>query len=295
MNDLDLNRISTLAQDVTSIPVSPIKYSFGTLVTNPRMYEDMISSFRAVGFGEDDCEFLYVNNTSGNVGDGYRGLNRVISAARGKFVVLCHQDVLAIDNRRKLDACLAELDGIDPSWAVVGNAGFDEKGARYMRITDWCRTDVRFGTLPGRVVCLDENLLILKRDGLAGFSSDLSGFHLYGTDLVVQAGLRGGSAYVVDYHLNHLGAGKDSPEYWQCFVAFHEKYTRAIRPQVIQLPLRLEIGVGRHTVDTWIWTNKLRRPAVWNARPVRLLRLAAQPLLRLRMKVGQRFGRTRSG
>jgi hypothetical protein len=101
----------------------PIAFSFGTLVTSHSQYEDFKRSFEAVGFTTADCEYLIIDNSAGNAGDGYGGLNAILNAARGRHVILCHQDLLAIDDRATLERRLAELSEHDPHWAVAGNAG----------------------------------------------------------------------------------------------------------------------------------------------------------------------------
>jgi len=82
--------------DVDSLADGGVRYSFCSLVTNPGQYGNMVASFRKRGFGPDDCEFIYADNTAGNPHDGYGGINTLIHKARGKYVVLIHQDSLAI-------------------------------------------------------------------------------------------------------------------------------------------------------------------------------------------------------
>ncbi len=71
----------------------------------------MLASFDNKGFHDPDCEFIYVNNSEENNYDAYSGYNLFLNIASGEFVILCHQDILLIDDgREKLDKIIAELD-----------------------------------------------------------------------------------------------------------------------------------------------------------------------------------------
>ena len=99
-------------------------YSIGTLVSDLAQYQAMRASFQRHGFDSGDCEYLQIDNTKFNQKDAYAGFNQLLSEARGRYVILCHQDVRMIDDgREELDAELASLEQIDPNWAVAGNAG----------------------------------------------------------------------------------------------------------------------------------------------------------------------------
>jgi hypothetical protein len=64
-----------------------------------------------------------------------------------------------------------------------------------------------------KVQSLDENFILVRKDANLGASSDLDGFHLYGFDLCFMAAMRGYSAYVVDFRLQHLSPGKISQDF----------------------------------------------------------------------------------
>lgn len=219
--------------DLDDLSDGEVRYSFCSLVTNPAQYADMVASFRKRGFSGDDCEFIYADNSGGNRHDGYSGINTLINKARGKYIVVIHQDCLAIDDRARLDAALAELDAADPNWALAGNAGGTAKCKAARRMTSSIGFDERIGDLPARVETLDENLIILRKEANLGPSRDLSGFHLYGTDLVQQAAFRGWSAYVVDFHIEHLGLTEIDQDFLASIDAFRAKYRRAVRPKLL--------------------------------------------------------------
>lgn len=210
-------------------------YSIGTLVSDAEQYADMRASLAAGGFAEPDCEFLVVDNTGAGQTSAYHGLNAVLAAARGRYVILCHQDVrLIADGRVALDQRLAELEALDPNWALAGNAGGVAPGELAIRITDPHGRDRHVGTLPARVSALDENFLIVRRAARIGFSADLDGFHFYGADICLAADLSGRSSYVIDFHLEHLSPGKKNATFTIAQAEFRAKWSRALAPRWVQ-------------------------------------------------------------
>jgi hypothetical protein len=211
-------------------------YSIGTLVRNREKYEAMRDTFLNNGFSGQDCEYLFVDNTrEGEQTSAYRGLNAILNAAHGTYVILCHQDVQIFDdNRTVLDDRLAEMDRIDPNWAVVGNAGCNGLGEVFMRITDPYEKDQHRGSLPAKVVSLDENFIVARRDARLAFSNDLCGFHFYGTDICLNADVRGYTAYVINFHLKHLSGGKLNDEFYKAKEVFKDKWTKALRRRSIK-------------------------------------------------------------
>lgn len=223
-----------------------LAFTIGTLVTDWAQHAAMLASFDRRGFATDDCEVLAVDNSGGRQTGAYSGLNAVLATARGRIVILCHQDVrLHDEGRAELEARLRELEARDAGWAVAGNAGATAIGRLAMRITDPHGADRRVGDLPARVMSLDENLLIVKREARIGFSRDLDGFHLYGTDICLMAGLAGCSAWVIDFHLEHLSPGRKSADFHAGERAFTAKWDRALRPRWLQTTCTLlHVGGG---------------------------------------------------
>ncbi len=210
-------------------------YTIGTLVNDIEQYDAMRASFTAGGFSDADCEYLFIDNTRGPQSDAYCGLNAILNAAQAPTVILCHQDVRLIDDTRAtLDARLADLDCYDPTWAVAGNAGGIGPGRLALRITDPHGRDQRVGPFPARVQSLDECLLIVKRNARVGFSRDLAGFHFYGADICLHAAQMGYSAYVIDFHLEHLSPGRTGRDFEIVQRAFHAKWARAMQPRWVQ-------------------------------------------------------------
>jgi hypothetical protein len=111
-----------------------------------------------------------------------------------------------------LENCIAELNKLDPKWALLGNAGGQSFGYISLRLTD-PHGDHNTGGFPMKVQSLDENFILIRKDANLGASSDMEGFHFYGFDLCLVAAMRGYSAYVVDFHLHHLSPGKISQDF----------------------------------------------------------------------------------
>lgn len=211
----------------------PRSYSIATLVTDPLQYQAMQQSFWDFGF--EDCEFLKIDNTGAQQTCAYSGLNHMLNQAGGDVVILCHQDVRLFDHgRSELNRCLDELERVDPSWAVASNAGGVAPGQLALRITDPHGADQNIGTFPCRVHAIDENFIIVRRDARIGFSNNLSGFHFYGADICMMAEVAGYSAYVIDFHLAHLSAGKKDVSFDVMETAFRDKWSAALSARWIQ-------------------------------------------------------------
>lgn len=223
----------TSARDISELPPSGIHYSICTLVTRPSEYETMRRSFVAGGFGSKDCEYLFIDNFRSNDFDAFRGYNRFLAEAKGKYIILCHQDIeLIADDRDVLDQRLAELDKTDPDWGLCGNAGANTSGDQEVRISDpYQDNTTRGGPFPAAVMSLDENFIVARRDANLALSHDLHGFHWYGSDICIVADVLGYKSYVIDFHLRHESRGNLDRSFHDGHVAIAAKYQRAFRPR----------------------------------------------------------------
>ncbi|MHA4893632.1 hypothetical protein ACXZ1K_02680 [Pedobacter sp. PWIIR3] len=213
------------------------EYSIGTLTTKIEEYQEMVQSFIQAGFQTDDCEFLYIDNSTGNSVDAFEGLNILLERAKGKYVILCHQDLLINKDRRSdLDQHLKNLDDIDPNWAVCGNAG--AAGPNYIVYHISYPNDVfkHKGTFPLKVSSLDENFILVKNSSRLALSNNLSGFHLYGTDLCLNAELRGFTSYAISFNLTHKSYGNRDESFYTIREKLINKYNHFFRNRWIQSP-----------------------------------------------------------
>ncbi|MFM1817003.1 MAG: hypothetical protein RLZ98_3698 [Pseudomonadota bacterium] len=231
---------------MTTVEAVP-DYSVATLVTDFAQHEEMRRSFVRAGFSAPGTEFIFIDNSGPSQTSAYAGLNRMLNEARGRYVILCHQDVrLDFDERAKLDSCLADLECRDPDWALAGNAGGVSAGRLAIRISDPHGIDRHLGVLPARVQSLDENFIVVKREARIGFSRNLDGFHLYGADICLAAEIMGYSSYVIDFHLRHLSPGRKSADFHASARAFSSKWSNVLRPRWLQTTCTLiHINSGR--------------------------------------------------
>jgi hypothetical protein len=240
--------------------VTAPEFSICTLVSDRAQYAAMRESFAAGGFGAPGTEYLHLDNSEGNRWEAYGGIRDLLGRARGRHVILCHQDVRLLDEgAAALQARLNELDARDAGWAIAGNAGATAEGRFVLRITDPHAPDARRGPLPAAVVSLDENFLVLRNSAGLRPSAELAGFHLYGTDLCLQARMAGRGAWVVDFHLRHLSAGRVDAAFLDQQAAFERHWGarlgRTERLRTTCTRLTLAAGPFGRLLATW----RLRR------------------------------------
>lgn len=238
-----------------------IKYSVCTLVTKASEYKEMINSFTNKGFDDKNTEFLYISNIDSNQYDGYSGLNHMLNTAIGEYVILCHQDILLnFDNKTNLDDCITELNNKDKNWALAGNAGGDSQ-TRYRRITDPHGAS-SVGNFPQRVKSLDENFIITNMRNRVALSGNLSGFHMYGTDLCLMADILGYSAYVINFHLQHNSPGNKDVSFYKAEKSLVNKYQNAFKVRLIKSSCT-KLFISHSKVLTQLFNIKLFRDIVF--------------------------------
>jgi len=228
---------------------SACRYSICTLVTNPSEYTEMVESFVKAGFQPEFCEFLYCDNSRANQLDAFGAYNEFLNSARGKYIILCHQDILLkYDGIDKLEECIRDLDSKNPEWALMGNAGGMANGQCALRISH-PDNQQNTGKFPEQVESLDENFILVKSSVNLCLSHDLKGFHFYGTDICQVARFLGLTAWVIDFHLFHKSEGNYDMHFIEGFRAISRKYGDATRRDYIQTTCAM-IPVGN---SRWQW------------------------------------------
>lgn len=133
-------------------------------------------------------------------------LNAGLDGTSAPIVIFAHQDVYL--PRGWLDRLMQQiitLEQTDANWGVIGLFGRRTSGEIIGRV--WSsglgREAGHAGFKPTEAVTLDELLLIVRRDSGLRFDEALPGFHLYGTDIVVEGLAKGIKSYVIDAPVVH--------------------------------------------------------------------------------------------
>lgn len=161
----------------------------------------------------------------------------------GPIACFIHQDVYlpvgwADRVRYRLDALAAQ----DPNWAVAGVWGICPDGQYAGRV--WCSGSGKefSGPIDGfrEAESLDEIVLILNtRHGLK-WDEQLPGFHLYATDIVMQARLRGLKSYVIDAPVVHNSRRNPNPldkHYFAAYRYMRRKYREHLPIKTAVVPI----------------------------------------------------------
>ncbi len=238
-----------------------------TLVNRMEDYERMRASFSAAGFDAVSAYTMFDNHAA-NQHDPYRTLEQILADTTAPYLIFCHQDVRvgADQTPQHLLSILQELERVDPAWLVAGNAGFDSSGEPILHL-DTLHGKPRCMSLPRRTFSLDENFLILKAGSGLRPSAELHGFHLYGTDLCLNAYRMRGAAYVVDFVVAHLGPGNPlSEDYRQSLLAFESCWRKQLIAGLIRTTCTQSLLSSSALFESWLPKYATIAQFMWDAR-----------------------------
>jgi hypothetical protein len=194
----------------------------------------MLESFDKKGFTTDICEYLYIDNSSSTTSDAYTGLNIFLQEAQGKYIILCHQDIIIHDNNKDdLINMINEVESKDSKWGILANAGGINLKWIATHITQGNGNVITENHLPLRVKTVDENFIIVKKSANIALSSDLNGFHFYGTDICLIADVLGFNSYVIGFNIIHKSNGKPDASFHKLRKELKRKYRKAFRNRFI--------------------------------------------------------------
>lgn len=167
---------------------------------NPKLLNQLIASVeRQNGVALD---YVFIDNTNGQFSSAAKALNYGASKANGEILVFLHQDIEFLSDDALLD--IYRFGYSNPN-TVFGAAGVKAK------ITDTGeffssmyagenKTQYKCCTTPTECYTLDECLIACHRSCMKKLSFDedvCDGWHLYGADLCLQAGLEPGMSVMV--------------------------------------------------------------------------------------------------
>lgn len=224
-----MNNILNIASSVKASEYA-FEFSICTLVTRKEEYNEMLQSFIDKGFSTNDCEYLFIDNSAGCTFDAYQGLNIFLQQAKGRYIILCHQDVVVHDqDRTHLAKRIKEIEERDKNWGILANAGGINLKWIGTNLTQGNGNVIKEKFLPLRTKTVDENFIIVKSSANLALSNDLSGFHLYGTDLCIIADILGYTAYIIDFNLTHKSDGNADKSFYSLKKSLIKKYNHALR------------------------------------------------------------------
>ena len=191
-----------------------------------------------------------------------------IQAACAEIVVFAHQDVYFPEGWfSRLESVCERLSSADPSWAVAGLCGMTNEGEFVGHLWDAGLGAVCGGSFssPRIVTSLDEVVLIVRRASGIVFDPALPSFHLYGTDIVLEAHRAGMKSYVVDLPVIHNSkAGVRLDKTYIAAYRFMVRKWRALLP--------LPTVIVRLTTNPWpllLRRLRLRYKAIFRASTLR--------------------------
>jgi len=159
--------------------------------------------------------------------------NAGIDSAKGEYLVFVHQDVyLAEGWISKFIETLKFLNQHDPNWGVLGMWGVTPtgEGVGYL----YCTAGIRLlgESFAGckQVRSLDEVLLVVRKSSGLRFDEKIGGFHMYGTDICLEAEHRGMKSYAFSafgIH-NSNGYGMLPWSFWRNFFQVRRKWNAAL-------------------------------------------------------------------
>lgn len=181
-------------------------FSVCCLMTDPEQYAILRRELANQGFTNEECEFLVCDNSKANSFSAYEGVRLFLQEARGKYVLILHQDAIPLEPAAKLLAGIAAVESHDAFWGIIGNAG-RTKGSRSVLSMVSGKDVYRLASVFVRVTTIDENMMIIRNGTGITLSADVGGYHFYAFDLCSVAARLGYNSYVVDHLWRHDSRG----------------------------------------------------------------------------------------
>jgi len=217
------------------------------------MQRDLLASPTAIGK-------IYAVRDAQTAGSAY---NSGLDQCADSVVVLAHQDVYFPRGwEQRLIQAITQLERSAVPWAVIGVWGVQPDGQHVGRC--WCSggNQEHVGAIrePVEVASIDEIVIVLNQAAGLRFDENLPGFHLYATDIVLQAKQRGYKAFVIDAPVVHNS--RPNPQVYDSH--FFAAYRYMQKKWKDQLPVRT------CTVPVTCWGWPLRK--AWLKNEVNRLR-----------------------
>jgi GT2 family glycosyltransferase len=155
--------------------------------------------------------------------------NAGLQAAKTDLVIFVHQDVyLPKGWVASLRSALDLLSRVDPNWGVLGVWGFNELSEDGLGFL-YCVANGKLGSAFAglrEVRTLDEVLLIVRKSSKLNFDERVPGYHMYGTDVCLEARRRGMKSYAIPAFCIHNTSGyRMLPlQFWSAYLFVRKKW-----------------------------------------------------------------------
>lgn len=236
---------------------------------NPRILQDNLLRSPLIASGDYPLEVIENAKSAACAYNG--GLDRTDA----DIVVFLHHDVyLPLGWDGLLRQRIAEVEAIDPDWALLGAFGVAMDARGYGPV--WS-SSINFiaGLMPMAPVpvqSFDELLFVMRRSAGLRFDEELDGWHMYGTDIVCQARAHGLGAYSVALPLIHNDGYKETLD-----GSFEAAFRYMARKWHHMLPIKTPVikitrsarDLYKWRLNMWQWRKQRRATAASDARDPR--------------------------
>jgi hypothetical protein len=199
------------------------QWSLVVAVNNDRVFETTLLASPSV---DRRCQVIPKRGFS-STGSAY---NSGLAEAQNEIVAFAHQDIFFPRHwTEQIQRAVTRLETQDPNWGVLGLVGVSRDT---QDVRGYCYSTglQRFVGKPFENVVevrsLDEIVLIVRRSSGLTFDSNLPDFHLYGTDICLEAEKRGLKCYAASAFCIHNTNGIKSfpPGFWRSYFYLRRKW-----------------------------------------------------------------------
>jgi len=188
--------------------------------------------------------------------------NSGMEASASDVIIFAHQDVYFPQGWfGSVARSIAAISAKDPDWGVLGVYGISLSGAEAGHLYSTGLRRVLGCPFEGpiEVSTLDEVVLVVRRSSGLQFDEKLTGFHLYGADICLEAQLKGLKCYAISAFCVHNSNGLDQlpPAYSRAYFYLRDKWRN-------QLPIRTPcmaitrwgLPLFRHNLESRLARNR---------------------------------------